>query len=117
MRESHDRARHFLDFREALFAVVRGQSNHFNGFIAEKVTCCVDTIDTDVEKSAAAQIFSRADVAFFDLETEQRSEITKLAEVARVCDSYGVQVCVIEVEPISDHYLHVIWLGCAYQRF
>src|SRR5947208_15743684 len=107
MREPYDRARHFLDFREALFAVVCGQSNHFNGFIAEKVTRCVDTIDTDVEKSTAAQIFSRADVAFFDLETEQRSEITKVAEVAGLRHLNGMQIRIIEVEPIRDHQLHV----------
>jgi hypothetical protein len=36
VRKSHDRAGHFLDFREALFGVVRGQSNDFGRFVAKE---------------------------------------------------------------------------------
>jgi hypothetical protein len=44
VRKSHDRADHFLDFRETLFAVVRGQSNNLDRLVAKEVAGCVDTM-------------------------------------------------------------------------
>jgi len=54
VRKAHDRAGHFLDFGEALFAVIRGQSDDFDWFVAKQVARCVDAINANVEECAAA---------------------------------------------------------------
>src|SRR5438876_3843636 len=98
VREPHDGAGRFLDFREALFTIVCGQPNYFDWLIAKQIARCVDAIDADVEERAATQIFSSAYVVLFYLEAKQRFKVTKLAEVARFCDSHGMQIRVVKVE-------------------
>ena len=58
-------------FGKALFAIVRGQSDHFDWLVAKQIARCIDAIDADVEERAAAQIFPRADVTLFYVEAEQ----------------------------------------------
>src|SRR4030095_9890926 len=63
--EPHDGGGHFFDFGKTLFAVIRGQSDDFDWLVAKQVARCVDAINANVEECAAAQIFSRANIALF----------------------------------------------------